>query len=218
MPKVTRWLLAAFVTVQLLASPAIAQTNHKDLVAFTKSMLMAQGVDLSGPCGAFQITKRVAWALRGEGYGLLGGKTPGQNGCAENGDKYAVDWLLKADGSGIDVLGDAGGQNAPDWRPDSASATLFRPAFDPGDGPVVTPVDPPAPPVVDLEPLKAEIALLKARIDALVSIDDRQNLVISELQNEHEILAARIFELEKRVVPIRCVVSALGFKLGCRLE
>lgn len=211
-----------------LALPAQAQTNHKDLVAFTKSTLMAQGVDLSGACGAFQITKRVAWALRGEGYGLLGGKTSGQNGCPENGDKYAVDWLLKSDGTGVDVLGDAGGQNSPDWIPGSANAAFYRPAFDPGGGPVVVPTPTPTPapvPVVDLEPLKAEIAALHMdvrRIDEMMQFDaqflQRHDQIIQELQHENELLAARIFELEKRVVPIRCVVSAWGIKLGCKLE
>src|SRR5688572_15243198 len=40
-------------------------------VAAVKERLRADGVDLIGPCGAFAITKRVAWGLRATGAGLL---------------------------------------------------------------------------------------------------------------------------------------------------
>jgi len=156
--------LACVLLVLLLAPSAAHAQNHQDLVALVKAELVAHGVDLSGPCGAFQVTKRVAWRLRGEGYGLLGGKTPGQNGCAEHGDKFAVDWLLKADGNGVDILVDAGGQNTPIWGPDTANAAFYRPAFDPGDGPP-TPPDPPSPP--DLQPIYAALEDLVNRLDLL---------------------------------------------------
>lgn len=183
MPKVTRWLLALIVTGLLHAAPAVAQ-DHKADVALVRSSLILKGVDLSGPCGAFEITKRVAWMLRGEGYGLLGGKSPAQNGCAANGDKYAIDWLLKADGTGVDILGDAGGQNAPTWNPDEASPAFFRLAFDPGDvaPPPVVPPAPPAPvptpvpvpvPVPDttVVPLLQQIIMLQQRqLDVILTI------------------------------------------------
>jgi len=126
--------------------PVTAQAqDHTDLVIRIKNTLQAQGVDLSGACGAFQITKRVAWELRGEGYGLLGGKTPGQSGCSEHGDRYASDWVLRPNGQGADILSDAGGGNGPQWGTDSAEAGFYRPAFDPGDSPVPVPVPVPTP-------------------------------------------------------------------------
>src|SRR5437773_305690 len=54
----------------LVAAPAFAQ-SHDDVVAAVKAELEARHVDLSGPCGAFAITKRVAWRLRNDGAGLL---------------------------------------------------------------------------------------------------------------------------------------------------
>src|SRR5258706_3387516 len=92
----------------LLASVASAQ-NHTDVVTAVKAELQAHGQDLAGPCGAFQITKRVAWRLRSEGAGLL--SKPSGNNC----DGYAVDYVTYPDGSGVDILGDAGGANSPGW-------------------------------------------------------------------------------------------------------
>jgi hypothetical protein len=44
--------------------------GHVDVVARIKAELEARNVSLVGPCGAFQIVKRVAWELRGEGVRL----------------------------------------------------------------------------------------------------------------------------------------------------
>jgi len=83
-------------------------------VAAVKAQLEAAGVNLIGPCGAFQITKRVAWGLRGAGVGLV--SKPGGNHC----DGYSVDYLCFQNGHGVDILGDAGGENTPQWagKPD----------------------------------------------------------------------------------------------------
>src|SRR6185436_18169417 len=54
----------------LSAAPVTAQ-DHTDVVQAVKADLVARGVNISGPCGAFQITGRVAWILRNEGWGLL---------------------------------------------------------------------------------------------------------------------------------------------------
>ena len=56
--------------------------SHPDrsaVVAQAKADLDAAGHDLSGPCGAFSITHRAAWRMRGEGAGLL--YKPGGNNC-----------------------------------------------------------------------------------------------------------------------------------------
>jgi hypothetical protein len=78
-------------------------------VAAVKRQLEAQGVNLVGPCGAFKITQRVAWGLRGVGIGLVA--KPGGNNC----EGYSVDYLCKQNGDGVDMLGDAGGKNTPQW-------------------------------------------------------------------------------------------------------
>jgi hypothetical protein len=88
---------------ELIATPSAAY------VAAVRAECLAAGLDLSGPCGAFQITKRVAWGLRGAGIGLVS-KSSGNN-C----DGYSVDFLCWKGGDGVDVLGDAGGMNLPQW-------------------------------------------------------------------------------------------------------
>ena len=79
--------------LMMSAAPATAQ-DHTDIVRSVKADLVARGVDISGPCGAFQITGRVAYILRDEGWGLLH-KNSAQNGCNINGDRYAVDFLCR---------------------------------------------------------------------------------------------------------------------------
>jgi len=78
-------------------------------VAAVKAQCRAAGVDLSGPEGAFQITKRVAWGLREYGIGLVS-KSSGNQWQG-----YSVDYLCWGNGDGVDILGDAGGANIPQW-------------------------------------------------------------------------------------------------------
>lgn len=109
----------------------------------------------------------------------------------------------------FDVLTDTG----PMW---GNSGVLTNPqwqwsAVDCGNTPA--PVDPPAPP--NLEPVYAALKDLSVQIGVL-------NARIAEeaatRESETDALGVRIFELEKRVIPIRCVVKAFGLRLGCALE
>jgi hypothetical protein len=101
-------------------------TNHADVVAGVKADLQRQGVDLRGANGAFEITKRVAWALRGEGAGLL--YKPSGN----NAHGYAVGEICYSDGSLFDILRDDGGANDPQWNPDGrVDPVRYRAPFDP---------------------------------------------------------------------------------------
>jgi hypothetical protein len=106
--------------------PPDALTRHPDqsaLVAQIKSDLEAQGVDLSGSCGGFEITKRVAWALAGEGAGLSSG-----NDC--NG--YKDDIIMYTDGYNYDILSGTGTANGPQWLPQPLlNTSLYVPAFEP---------------------------------------------------------------------------------------
>jgi len=115
-------------------------TDHGDLVATIKPQLVGNGLDLAGPCGAFAITKRVAWALRSEGAGLL--DKPGGNQC----EGYATDIVMYPDGRLVDILGDGGGANSPMWNEtgEIRPTSQYRPAINPGDV-VGPPVDPPGP-------------------------------------------------------------------------
>jgi hypothetical protein len=95
-------------------------------VAAVKAQLQSQGVDLTGPCGAFAITKRVAWGLRATGAGLL--SKPGGNNC----EGFAVDIICFPSGAIVDILGDAGGSNTPGWNEgEQIDPSRFRPAVNP---------------------------------------------------------------------------------------
>lgn len=138
-------------------------TNHVDVVIAVKAQLEAAGVNLQGPCGAFEITGRVAWQLRAEGWGLVA-KNPGQNGCTrpETGERYSVDALMLPDGTTIDCLINAETDNIPAWQvTGSAPVTSWRAPFDLG---TVTPGPVPPPPIPTPDP---EIALLRARVTTL---------------------------------------------------
>ena len=138
------------------------------LVQQVKADLEARGVDLSGPCGAFAIVKRVAWALEFDGWGLHGGKRKPQNGCYPHGDDqegYSVDCLIKPNGEYIDILGDAGGANTPLWGDvKQGDAAFYRAAIDPGD-PAPDPEPEPQPDPVDLGPVLAELQALRGEVD-----------------------------------------------------
>lgn len=126
-----------------------ASENHKDLVRAVKDSLVAAGVDLSGPCGAFEITKRVAWGLRFEGAGLL--DKPSGNNCGG----YATDIVCYSDGLIYDCLEDGGGENKPQWPDDGEQVDpeRWREAVDPGgDLPMPEPGPGPNPPTPEPGP------------------------------------------------------------------
>jgi hypothetical protein len=103
--------------------------DHVDVVARIKGELVAAGVDLSGPCGAFQIVKRVAWELRQDGYGLVA-KTPSQNNC----QGYGVDVVMFQNGDCWDILINSETENIPAWNKVSMppSPSAWRAPIDPG--------------------------------------------------------------------------------------
>ena len=115
-------------------------TNHTDVVEHVKADLVARGVPLTGACGAFEITRRVAWqlALQGEaGAGLL--KKPTGNNC----DGFADGIIAFSSGVHFDILFDAGGENRPQW--------VSAGAFDLARWAAPLPVDD-APPIEEPEP------------------------------------------------------------------
>lgn len=91
------------------AEGGIVSSQTAGYVAEIKAQLERQGIDLSGPCGAFQIVKRVAWGLRNAGAGLL--SKPSGNNC----QGFATDVIVFRDGHAADILGDAGNGNVPNW-------------------------------------------------------------------------------------------------------
>src|SRR6185503_11999768 len=120
----------------LCAAPVMAQ-GHIDVVRAVKAELVAQGVSLSGPCGAFRILNTVAQRLAPR-YGLLrkgGGNRaiPQPDGSCLSGTQsagpgYATDYLIDlVTFYGYDILGDGGGANAPQWAgPETAADMVAR--------------------------------------------------------------------------------------------
>jgi hypothetical protein len=97
--------------------------DRADVIRQAKADLLAAGIDLRGTCGAFQITELAAWRMRADGAGLLV-KTSGDN-CRG----FSKDVICFADGTGYDVLVDAGGENVPTWqRKDDNFAAGWAPA------------------------------------------------------------------------------------------
>jgi hypothetical protein len=81
---------------------------------------------------AFEVTKRVAWALRGEGAGLLI-KTTGENIVPWRGYIFAAGRICYPDGHIIKVISDVGpgGANGPQWFDNGyVDRSLYLPALD----------------------------------------------------------------------------------------
>lgn len=201
----------------LWASPVFAQA-HADVVASVKATLTAQHVDLSGPCGAFAITSRVAWRLKGEGAGLL--IKPAGNNC----QGYAVDEIAYPDGRLFDILVDSGGANGPSWNPNGIiEISRYHPAFDPGDtGPIVSPPSTPPPTPVDLSPILRRLDVLEQQVKDQSGELHAQRDVLNNFDQHFQVMETRLQVLETKPIPVSCRASAnLGFAripVSCTLQ
>ncbi len=82
---------------------------------------------------AFEVTKRVAWALRGQGGGLLI-KNGGENVVSWQGYSFSAGRVCFPDGHIYKVISDVGpgGANGPQWADnDFVDRSLYVPAIDP---------------------------------------------------------------------------------------
>ena len=80
---------------------------------------------------AFDVTKRVAWALRGEGAGLLI-KNGGENIISWHGYSFAAGRICYPDGHIFKVLSDVPGTNGASWQDNGfVDRSLYVPAIDP---------------------------------------------------------------------------------------
>jgi hypothetical protein len=91
----------------------------------------------STEANAFDITKRVAWLLRGQGYGLLI-KNGGENVISWRGYSFSISRLAVGNGGLVKVLSDAGagGGNGATWDtslfyPGAVDPALYVPAINP---------------------------------------------------------------------------------------
>jgi hypothetical protein len=178
----------------LVAAPVWAQAE-RDVVARAKADLVSRGVDLSGECGAWQITRLAAWRLRETGAGLLEKRTGAQ--C----QGFAVDVIAFPDGRTFDVLIDGGQTNGPDWRQhlphDPAVASRWRPAPESGDagsasgGGSVPPAQ-----TVDLSGVYSRLESIRAEQESLYAQIER---VYSDLQKKADRNYAQLLDTDKRL-------------------
>jgi hypothetical protein len=81
--------------------------------------------------GAFEVTKWVAWTLRGEGAGLLI-KNGGENIISWQGYSFAASRICYPDGHIYKVVTDVPTTNGPSWQDNSfVDRVLYVPAIDP---------------------------------------------------------------------------------------
>lgn len=134
-----------------------------------KQYCIDNGIPITGPCGAFNITARVAYKLRADGWGLIH-KNPGQNGCSHDSERYAVDAIMLHNGSVIDLLINSETENIPAWQSvGSADVDLWRSPINlDSDVPVPIPEPIPIPPVPEKCECKSELDSLKKTLDVVL--------------------------------------------------
>ncbi len=217
-------VIVALALLLCVSRPVWAQ-NHTATVVEVKSALVSANVDLSGPCGAFAITGRVAYVLRAEGFGLIA-KNPGQNGCETVQGRFAVDALALSDGTAFDILINAETQNTPAWQLTGATSPAnWRAPFEmPFPG-----VEPPHPqPTPDNPDHDVIIALMGDLQKQMTEFRTWAETEIASVRAENKALyekATKIdlstkgstFETVLRYVVIP-VATALGAKYGLSLK
>jgi hypothetical protein len=150
--------------------PIVSIPNQKALVTEIRNAVYPDmiGKPLNSIVKAFQVTKRVAWNLRGLGVGVVAAKQGSEN----NAEGYTSDIVALSDGTHWDIFEDGEGKAFPDWRQVPAEfngpiVDRWRAAFDPGviigndPGDDDEPIDPKPVPVCDC---KADLAALRASI------------------------------------------------------
>jgi hypothetical protein len=80
------------------------------MVAAVIADLRARGISTDGDCGAWEITRRVAWAFRNRGAGVE--YKPGGRNCAQR----SIDIVFFYGGESVDILVGAGVDNGPSWQ------------------------------------------------------------------------------------------------------
>lgn len=105
--------------------------NHFAEVAQAKSDLITEGVDITGPCGAFQIVRRACQYIGASepSVGVLQKPSPTVNNCILAGTGYAADIICYNDGLIYDVLNNGGGSNDVQWNfAGTVDPSRYRPA------------------------------------------------------------------------------------------
>jgi len=123
--------------------------------------------------GAFEFTRRLAWALRGEGCGLLQKGPGGENEVQYQGTSYAAARVCYPNGQIYKVLTDVPTTNGPTWSDNgTVEPSRYRPALPVDDASAPQPattLDAIVRGLIEsaVAPFHDEIAALKAEVAAL---------------------------------------------------
>lgn len=172
-----------------------------DVVVKAKALAVASGVVLESACGAHEITRRVAWLLRGLGWGLLS-KPNGEN-CHGR----SIDVIVNKDGRWVDVIQSSQTDNIPSWQESPTPIDDINRWIAPED-PVDVPVPSPAP--VPLPPMPTPVVQVvdfTARIDA---IGDR----LTAIENRLTIIDAHINQANTTIQQYMPLIQSLLPLLG----
>lgn len=185
--------------------------DQSPLVARIKEQVLAEGVDITTPCGGFEIVKRVAWELRGQGAGVLaklaGSHPDGDNvdmpyGCWKDNALYAYDVVIFPNGEHYDCLTGYDEKKKtgldPIWRlvtKEGTSEPYLRPdTYRPAIEPHPTVVEPPAPPQPPTDPTVTPPntpTVPSVDLSQLVAVQrERLDVEQERLEVEQQILAA----------------------------
>lgn len=196
-------------------------------IADIRLRVIAAGIDIHNnppneECGRFNIVKFFAWEYRAEGIKLLH-KEPTQNGCNTPAGRFGVDAIVWNN----QIYDITKGPNSDAWfNPVPGNTGNAREPFDPGPLAGGGVVDPPQPPVGDVEPrvakleaqivaLKAQVADLSARLQDVYDWNTRQDQQITGTLNN----VAKIVEyLQSHPIPTECEATVIGIGLRCRLK
>jgi hypothetical protein len=117
-------------------SPSVPSGNWQACAAYTadKQSLVQCVHDAINPVGvdgAFEVTKRVAWLLRGEGGGLMI-KNGGDNIVFWQGYSFSAGRMMFSDFHYVKILTDVGGANGATWSEQGpGDPTQYVPAINP---------------------------------------------------------------------------------------
>lgn len=214
------------IVMSLYAALAGAQVpNHLNIVQRVRSQ---SPPDTTSAARILEFLVRVICALPPQEQAGLHAKPGGENIAfyMPAGKMVGISRVMYPDGSLVKVLTDAGpgGANGAGWEHEEP----IDPARYVPVSSAICGGTPPAPPVpvADLQPildtldaLTNELAVLFAKVDQHQAESDRRfQLEEAARTSADEDLATRIFTVESRLIPQRCVVRVYGLRLGCTLE
>lgn len=212
----------------------VKSAMSQDLVAAVIQRRRDRGLDLSRQCGAFGITNEVCQVLN-EGHGTdaegrlpwgLLAKTGGNRAIVfdgatcrgddeASGDGYATDYIIqRGTWLGVDILGDGGGRNDPQWNPETGQETrnerMFRNPIGTLDTPQPVPVPRPTPtpspiPSGDLVTLLQRVDTISSQLQRLESFVKMLADMIADARKD---TTDRCVDLTKRTDELKTLNSA----------